>query len=466
MSDGITRFTRWDSRYYVNTKEANPQPVWTHPAESATPAAGASAPAAAAAAAPAAGSTSSDTRPLPDGWIQEYSPEHKTYFYVNTKHADPGSTVTWTHPAETATGGISPTNVQSPATASTAHGALDSHASAPASTIPGGVASTTGSGVHGENPDKRPLPTGFITKYDENYKVWYYIDTANGQTTWEHPADKPGAASPPAGGYGAAAAKVGGDHVAAPGGPQTPTGQENPDKRPLPAGWITQFDKGHNAWYYVNTAENPPRTVWEHPAGTAPAIPQHQDSYGAPAAGGYGAPAPGGHAATGSGGAGGKGLEGLLGGSAGKMVGGLFGAKGRTQMDNFANKIGGELGKYKASHPPGGAAGAHGAPPGAPGQPPHQAYGAPTQSYGAPPPGGAPGQHGYGSPAGTPGGYPAQQPQQGYAQQGGYSGQQGYGQQPGAHGGSGGQGGGGFGGLPSNLNQLGSLAGKFGFGKK
>jgi len=27
----------------------------------------------------------------------------------------------------------------------------------------------------------------------------------------------------------------------------------NPDSRPLPDGWITQFNEGHKAWFYVNT---------------------------------------------------------------------------------------------------------------------------------------------------------------------------------------------------------------------
>ncbi|CCA66974.1 hypothetical protein PIIN_00811 [Serendipita indica DSM 11827] len=490
LPDGwVSEFSpQWNAWYYVNTKEVNPQPGWTHPLDINQPAPATATPTGGAA---AGEPTNPDTRPLPDGWIQQYNPDHKTFFYVNTKHADPGSTVTWTHPAETAAGGIPPTNPQSPATASTAHtaqspppsthGAGDVHATAPTNNTAGGVASTGVPGGYGENPDKRPLPTGWISKYDENYKAWYYIDTtkSDGPSSWEHPADKPGAASPPVPDHGASTAGTGG-HVAAPGsttGPATPAGSENPDKRPLPPGWITQFDKNYNTWYYVNTAEHPPRTVWEHPAGPAPPTPQHQQSSygaptstpGAPAAGGYNNdPSYGNHGAAGSGG--GKGLEGLLGGSAGKMVGGLFGAKGRAQMDSFANKIGGEINKYKTSHPPGGGAGGHGAPPGAPGQQPHQAYGAPpgqSQPYGAPPPAGAPGQHGYGSPAGAPAGYPGQQPQQGYGQQPGYPGQQGYGQQHGAHGpGSGGHGSGGFGGLPSNLNQLGSLAGKFGFGKK
>ncbi|KAI9063494.1 hypothetical protein FKP32DRAFT_722968 [Trametes sanguinea] len=39
-----------------------------------------------------------------------------------------------------------------------------------------------------------------------------------------------------------------------PGGPPP-----NPDRRPLPPGWIEQWDSNYKAWFYVNTAENPPR---------------------------------------------------------------------------------------------------------------------------------------------------------------------------------------------------------------
>jgi len=39
----------------------------------------------------------------------------------------------------------------------------------------------------------------------------------------------------------------------------------NPDTRPLPAGWITQYDSNYKAWFYVNTNAQPPVTTWEHP---------------------------------------------------------------------------------------------------------------------------------------------------------------------------------------------------------
>jgi len=50
----------------------------------------------------------------------------------------------------------------------------------------------------------------------------------------------------------------------------------NPDKRELPAGWIEQYDKSYNTWFYVNTRENPPKSSWEHPLGPLPPAPAPQ----------------------------------------------------------------------------------------------------------------------------------------------------------------------------------------------
>ncbi|KAI0366203.1 hypothetical protein BV20DRAFT_1124411 [Pilatotrama ljubarskyi] len=57
--------------------------------------------------------------------------------------------------------------------------------------------------------------------------------------------------------------------------PYSPNGPPpNPDRRPLPPGWIEQWDSNYKAWFYVNTAENPPRSSWVHPLGPAPPTPQ------------------------------------------------------------------------------------------------------------------------------------------------------------------------------------------------
>ncbi|KAJ7067815.1 hypothetical protein C8F01DRAFT_577072 [Mycena amicta] len=40
---------------------------------------------------------------------------------------------------------------------------------------------------------------------------------------------------------------------------------DNPDTRPLPAGWLTQYHTNSNAWFYFNTVSVPPVTTWTHP---------------------------------------------------------------------------------------------------------------------------------------------------------------------------------------------------------
>ncbi|KAH9987887.1 hypothetical protein BJV77DRAFT_1070349 [Russula vinacea] len=40
----------------------------------------------------------------------------------------------------------------------------------------------------------------------------------------------------------------------------------NPDRRPLPDGWITRYDDNYRAWYYVDTRAQPPRSSWDHPS--------------------------------------------------------------------------------------------------------------------------------------------------------------------------------------------------------
>ncbi|KAF8233131.1 hypothetical protein L208DRAFT_905076 [Tricholoma matsutake] len=58
-------------------------------------------------------------------------------------------------------------------------------------------------------------------------------------------------------------------HLPPPYGIQTPI---NPERRPLPEGWISQFDNNYKAWFYVNTRAQPPVTQWAHP-GVAPPPP-------------------------------------------------------------------------------------------------------------------------------------------------------------------------------------------------
>ncbi|EGO01464.1 hypothetical protein SERLA73DRAFT_176741 [Serpula lacrymans var. lacrymans S7.3] len=49
-----------------------------------------------------------------------------------------------------------------------------------------------------------------------------------------------------------------------------PYSGSGPNPRELPPGWTSQWDSNYNAWFYVNTRENPPRSSWVHPYATAP----------------------------------------------------------------------------------------------------------------------------------------------------------------------------------------------------
>jgi len=49
----------------------------------------------------------------------------------------------------------------------------------------------------------------------------------------------------------------------------------NQDPRPLPPGWVCQYDWNYRTWFYVNTNVNPPVSSWVHPLGV-------QQSYAPP----------------------------------------------------------------------------------------------------------------------------------------------------------------------------------------
>jgi len=55
----------------------------------------------------------------------------------------------------------------------------------------------------------------------------------------------------------------------------------NPDRRPLPDGWITRWDENYRAWYYVDIRTQPPRSSWEHPVGPL-SSPQQPPTYAPP----------------------------------------------------------------------------------------------------------------------------------------------------------------------------------------
>ncbi|KAG2070021.1 hypothetical protein BDR04DRAFT_656943 [Suillus decipiens] len=89
----------------------------------------------------------------------------------------------------------------------------------------------------------------------------------------------------------------------------------NPDSRPLPRGWVAQYNWDYKSWFYVNEMEQPPRSSWEHPLGPPQYAPPpnrdfsrspYQDNYNqapgpgyAPSYGGYGGGGYGGNAPAG-----------------------------------------------------------------------------------------------------------------------------------------------------------------------
>jgi len=74
--------------------------------------------------------------------------------------------------------------------------------------------------------------------------------------------------------------------------------ERNPDSRPLPEGWIAQYDHNYKAWFYVNTFADPPVSRWEHPAGPpqpAQYLPPPVGPGGYAPQQGYRTPSPGGY---------------------------------------------------------------------------------------------------------------------------------------------------------------------------
>lgn len=69
---------------------------------------------------------------------------------------------------------------------------------------------------------------------------------------------------------------------------------QEPDPRPLPPGWASQFNPHYGRWFYIDTSVNPPRSSWVHPADEQPAgyapPPGPPDASRGISGGGYGPP--------------------------------------------------------------------------------------------------------------------------------------------------------------------------------
>jgi hypothetical protein len=184
---------------------------------------------------------------------------HASRFYVDT-NANPPTPV-WVHP-------LGPPSQSSPPPLGPGSGPnlSDLHIATPISpTIPGpgpapAKAASPPAPGEPENPDKRPMPHGWVQRYDSryvvrspmlyvstgvhsSYKAWFYVDTnsANPTPSWTHPSGPRPASQGPQSTSGPASPAPP-KAISPPPQPATPGQPENPDKRPLPAGWIQQYD--------------------------------------------------------------------------------------------------------------------------------------------------------------------------------------------------------------------------------
>ncbi|KAG9033284.1 hypothetical protein FRB95_000378 [Tulasnella sp. JGI-2019a] len=107
--------------------------------------------------------------------------------------------------------------------------------------------------------EHRPLPEGWIRQLDPKSSHHFYVDTlANPpRCIWVHPYEdaqwqqehaKRLEPTPPGSGSSAA-----------------PSGTAEKEERPLPDGWIRQFDNNNNMPFYVDTRATHPRSIWVHP---------------------------------------------------------------------------------------------------------------------------------------------------------------------------------------------------------
>ena len=163
---------------------------------------------------------------------------HKAFFYVDTTVPHP--TPSWTHPL-----GPAPTSTHIGSTTSPTSASAHVKVPSPPIAVPG----------EPENPDKRPLPTGWIEQYDSRYlassfnfplltcgpsshKAFFYVNTAapNPSPTWTHPGPPSHTAAP------GTTSTSPYNTISSPTQSATPGQPENPDKRPLPTGWTQQYE--------------------------------------------------------------------------------------------------------------------------------------------------------------------------------------------------------------------------------
>ncbi|KAG8995257.1 hypothetical protein FRB94_009307 [Tulasnella sp. JGI-2019a] len=109
-------------------------------------------------------------RPLPEGWVRQLDPNSSHHFYVDTLATPPRSI--WVHPYEDSQW-------------------QQEHAQRLGPTPSSPVPSAAASAATGE--DERPLPDGWVKRFDDNNKRHFYVDTraTPPRSIWVHPHDDP-----------------------------------------------------------------------------------------------------------------------------------------------------------------------------------------------------------------------------------------------------------------------------------
>ncbi|KAF7354846.1 WW domain-containing protein [Mycena sanguinolenta] len=124
------------------------------------------------------------------------------------------------------------------------------------------------------NPDTRPLPHGWITRFDANHNAWFYVNTkANPPvTTWVHPLGAPRPSAPAM-------------YRPPQGGPPPQNGGHGFHTARQPGNPYPPQQQGGYSRVYVNTKANPPVKTWVHPLGAPrpPGVPtMHRPPQGGP----------------------------------------------------------------------------------------------------------------------------------------------------------------------------------------
>ena len=107
-----------------------------------------------------------------------------------------------------------------------------------------------------------PLPPGYSAQFDAVQNRYFFINNKTGQSSWDFPQTLQQEQQQP------------------------PSYSDGPDSKPLPLGWISQFDQASKRPYFVSTAtglsqwEDPRNAIYPPPTSPPPlkAVASTQDS--------------------------------------------------------------------------------------------------------------------------------------------------------------------------------------------